>query len=85
MGPFELIGSFLHAWEWAQSSSSAVSLIEHTGPIQAHRQFFPYIGMGPFKIIGNFLKELNGPIRAHWQFSSCMEMGPIKLIDSFSL
>ena len=54
LGPFVLIGSFLHAWKWAQSSSLTVSLFEHTGPIRAHWQFSPCIGMGPFKVIDSF-------------------------------
>ena len=40
--------------------------------------------MGPFKVIGSFLKEVNGPIRAHRQRSLCIGMGPFKVTDSFS-
>ena len=39
MGPFELMGSFLHTCEWAHSSSSAGSLIEKVGPIHGHQHF----------------------------------------------
>ena len=54
LGPFELIGSFLHVCKWAHSRSSAVSLVEYTGPIRAHRQFSSCMEMGPIKLIDGF-------------------------------
>ena len=39
--------------------------------------------MGPFKIIGSFLKEVNGPIQVRQQVLSLKKLGPFMVISIF--
>ena len=51
MGPFVVIGNFVHGQQWAHSQPSATLFIGSNGPIRSHWQFLSWAAMGPFAVI----------------------------------
>ena len=99
MGPFAVIGNFVHGQQWAHSQPLTTFLMDDNGPIRSHRQLCLLAAMGPFVAIGNFhhgqqwahlqssttfLMGDNGPICSHRQLFSWVIMGPFGALDDFS-